>query len=111
MKRLFIKEEGLNPTGTFKARGISAAVSKAAELGITGFTMPSAGNAAGAAAVYCARAARPVKVFMPQDAPAANKKESVMAGSELNLVDGLISDAGRLAVAVAEEQNCSTFPP
>ena len=105
LKSLFIKEEGLNPTGTFKARGISAAVSKAAELGITGFTMPSAGNAAGAAAAYCARAARPVKVFMPQDAPPANKKESVMAGSELNLVDGLISDAGRLAVAVAEEQN------
>jgi threonine synthase len=105
LKSLFIKEEGLNPTGTFKARGISAAVSKAAELGITGFTMPSAGNAAGAAAAYCARAARPVKVFMPQDAPPANKKESVMAGSELNLVDGLISDAGRLAVAVAAEQN------
>ncbi len=105
LKRLFIKEEGLNPTGTFKARGISAAVSKAAELGITGFTMPSAGNAAGAAAAYCARAARPVKVFMPQDAPPANKKESVLAGSELNLVDGLIGDAGRRAVAVAEEQN------
>ena len=105
LQNLFIKEEGLNPTGTFKARGISAAVSKAAELGITGFTMPSAGNAAGAAAAYCARAARPVQVFMPQDAPPANKKESVMAGSQLNLVDGLISDAGRLAVAVAAEQN------
>ena len=105
LQSLFIKEEGLNPTGTFKARGISAAVSKAAELGITGFTMPSAGNAAGAAAAYCARAARPVQVFMPQDAPPANKKESVMAGSQLNLVDGLISDAGRLAVAVAAEQN------
>lgn len=105
LKSLYIKEEGLNPTGTFKARGISAAVSKAAELGITGFTMPSAGNAAGAAAAYCARAARPVKVFMPQDAPPANKKESVMAGSELNLVDGLISDAGRIAVTVAEEQD------
>ena len=105
LKSLFIKEEGLNPTGTFKARGIAAAVSKAAELGITGFTMPSAGNAAGAAAAYAARAGRPVKVFMPQDAPAANKKESVMAGSELNLVDGLISDAGRLSAAVAAEQN------
>ena len=105
LKSLFIKEEGLNPTGTFKARGIAAAVSKAAELGIAGFTMPSAGNAAGAAAAYCARAARPVKVFMPQDAPAANKKESVMAAAELNLVDGLISDAGRLAVAVAAAQN------
>ena len=105
LKSLFIKEEGLNPTGTFKARGIGAAVSKAAELGITGFTMPSAGNAAGAAAAYCTRAGRPVKVFMPQDAPAANKKESVLAGSELNLVEGLISDAGRLSAAVAAEQD------
>ena len=103
--QLLIKEEGLNPTGTFKARGISAAVSKAYELGVTGFTMPSAGNAAGAAAAYGARAGLPVKVFMPQDAPPANKKESFMAGSELNLVDGLISDAGRIAVTVAEEQN------
>ncbi|KAA1275676.1 MAG: threonine synthase [SAR202 cluster bacterium] len=105
MSKLLIKEEGLNPTGTFKARGISAAVSKAYELGVTGFTMPSAGNAAGAAAAYGARAGLPVKVFMPQDAPPANKKESFMAGSELNLVDGLISDAGRIAVTVAEEQN------
>ena len=105
LKSLFVKEEGLNPTGTFKARGISAAVSKAYELGVTGFTMPSAGNAAGAAAAYGARANLPVKVFMPKDAPSANKKESVMSGSELNLVDGLIGDAGRIAVAVAEEQN------
>jgi threonine synthase len=105
LRRLFVKEEGLNPTGTFKARGISAAVSKAYELGVTGFTMPSAGNAAGAAAAYGARGNLPVKVFMPQDAPAANKKESVMAGAELNLVEGLISDAGRIAVAVAEEQS------
>ena len=105
LKSLFVKEEGLNPTGTFKARGISAAVSKAYELGVTGFTMPSAGNAAGAAAAYGARANLPVKVFMPKDAPSANKKESVMSGSELNLVDGLIGDAGRIAVAVAEEQD------
>ena len=105
LKNLFIKEEGLNPTGTFKARGIAAAVSKAQELGVTGFTMPSAGNAAGAAATYCARAGLPVKVFMPKDAPQSNKKESVMAGSELNLVDGLISDAGRIAVGIAEAEN------
>ncbi len=104
LKSLFIKEEGLNPTGTFKARGIGAAVSKAYELGATGFTMPSAGNAAGAAAAYCARGALPVKVYMPQDAPDANKKESLLAGAELHLVQGLISDAGRIAVAVAEEQ-------
>ena len=104
LQHLFIKEEGLNPTGTFKARGISAAVSKAKELGVTGFTMPSAGNAAGASAAYCARGGLESKVFMPQDAPDTNKKESLLAGSELNLVDGLISDAGRQAVAVAEEQ-------
>ena len=66
IRRLLVKEEGLNPTGTFKARGIAAAVSKAVEAGATGFTMPSAGNAAGAAAAYGARAGTPVKVFMPQ---------------------------------------------
>ena len=104
VRRLLIKEEGLNPTGTFKARGIAAAVSKAWEMGARGFTMPSAGNAAGAAAAYCARAGTPVKVFMPQDAPDSNKKESIVAGSELNLVDGLISDAGRIAVGIAAEQ-------
>ena len=104
VRRLLVKEEGLNPTGTFKARGIAAAVSKAVEVGATGFTMPSAGNAAGAAAAYCARAGTPVKVFMPQDAPDANKKESIVAGSELNLVDGLISDAGRISVGIAAEQ-------
>ena len=103
MTNLYIKDEGLNPTGTFKARGISAAISKAVELGVKGFTMPSAGNAAGAAAAYGARAGMEVKVFMPQDAPDANKKETLVAGSELNLVEGLINDAGRVAVAVAKE--------
>ena len=104
LERLFIKDEGLNPTGTFKARGISAAVSRAHELGATGFTMPSAGNAAGAAAVYCARGGLDLAVFMPEDAPEANKKECLLAGAELNLVEGLISDAGRRAVTVAEER-------
>ncbi len=104
VRRLLIKEEGLNPTGSFKARGIAAAVSKAREMGAAGFTMPSAGNAAGAAAAYCARAGVPVQVFMPRDAPDANTKESILAGAELHLVDGNISDAGRLAVRVAAEQ-------
>ena len=103
VSNLYIKEEGLNPTGTFKARGISAAVSKAMELGAPGFTMPSAGNAAGAAAAYCARAGLPAQLFMPQDAPDSNKKECLVAGSQLNLVDGLIGDAGRQAVAAAQE--------
>ena len=104
VRRLLIKEEGLNPTGSFKARGIAAAVSRARELGAAGFTMPSAGNAAGAAAAYCARAGVPVQVFMPRDAPDANKKESILAGAELHLVDGNISDAGRLAVRIAAAQ-------
>lgn len=104
VSNLYIKEEGLNPTGTFKARGISAAISKALELGAPGFTMPSAGNAAGAAAAYCARAQLPAQVFMPQDAPDSNKKECLVAAAQLNLVDGLIGDAGRQAVAIAQEQ-------
>tara|TARA_A100001037_G_scaffold158211_1_gene142574 strand:- start:11143 stop:12285 length:1143 start_codon:yes stop_codon:yes gene_type:complete len=105
LKHLYIKDEGLNPTGTFKARGIGAAVSKANELGVKGFTMPSAGNAAGAVAAYAARSGHPVKVYMPQDAPAANKKESLLTGADLNLVDGLISDAGRISTQVAKEEN------
>ncbi len=105
LERLFVKEEGLNPTGTFKARGISAAVSRSRELGATGFAMPSAGNAAGAAAAYCARAGAPLKAFMPQDAPDANKKECLLASSELNLVEGHIGDAGRQAAAAAAEHD------
>ena len=103
-RNLYIKEEGLNPTGTFKARGISAAVSKARELGATGFTMPSAGNAAGAAVAYCARGGLGLEVFMPQDAPEANKKECLLASAELTLVDGHIGDAGRQSTAVAAER-------
>ena len=80
LKRLFIKDEGLNPTGTFKARGLSVAISKAAELGATVFTMPSAGNAAGAAAAYCARGGLKVKVFMPQD-----RSEERRVGKECRL--------------------------
>ena len=93
-KTLFIKDEGLNPTGSFKARGLSAAVSKAKELGLLKLVVPSAGNAAGALASYCARARMECHVFMPQDAPEANKRETELAGAHLTLVDGLISDAG-----------------
>ena len=103
LQRLFIKDEGLNPTGSFKARGISAAFSKAKELGATGLTMPSAGNAAGAGAVYGARAGLELKLFMPQDAPESNQKECFLAGSDLSLVDGHIGDAGHRSMAVAEE--------
>ena len=94
---LYIKDEGGNPTGSFKARGISAAVSKAKELGLSKLTMPSAGNAAGALAAYCARAGIEAHVFMPRDAPIANQQESVHYGAYLTLVDGLIGDAGRIS--------------
>ena len=97
LSNLYIKDEGLNPTGTFKARGLSAAVSKAHELGITKVTIPSAGNAAGAVAAYAAKGGMEAHVFMPRDAPDANKIESEIMGSNLTLVDGLINDAGRLS--------------
>ena len=96
-RRLYIKDEGLNPTGSFKARGLSAAVSKAKELGLLRLTMPSAGNAAGALAAYCAKAGMEAHVFMPRDAPEANQMECVYFGARLTLVDGFISDAGRVS--------------
>jgi threonine synthase len=102
-RTLYIKDEGLNPTGSFKARGLSAAVSRAKELGLTKLTVPSAGNAAGALASYCAKAGMECYVFMPKDAPDANKRETEMAGANLTLVDGLISDAGALSRKKAAE--------
>lgn len=94
VKVIYIKDEGVNPTGSFKARGMSAAVSRAKELGLTKLTAPSAGNAAGALASYAAKGGIEAHVFMPKDAPEANKREADLAGSYLTLVDGLISDAG-----------------
>ena len=96
-KNLYIKDEGLNPTASFKARGLSAAVSKAKELGITKITMPSAGNAAGAMTAYAAKGGMEAHVFMPKDAPEANQKEVLITGGSLNLIDGLINDAGRIS--------------
>jgi threonine synthase len=94
--RLFIKEEGLNPTGTFKARGMSAAVSRAKELRVRSIAAPSAGNAAGALAAYGAAAGIEISVFMPADAPEINKIESAVYGARVYLVDGLISDAAQI---------------
>ena len=99
--RLFVKEEGLNPTGSFKARGISAAVSKAKELGVRAFTIPTAGNAGSALAAYGARAGIPVDVFMPRDTPALFQKEVRAYGATAHLVDGLIDKAGAEARAHA----------
>ena len=102
---IVIKDEGVNPAASFKARGLSAAVSKAKELGITKLTMPSAGNAAGAMSSYAARAGLEGYVFMPQDAPYSNQKEVDITGGRLTLIDGLISDAGVLSREKAAEMN------
>jgi threonine synthase len=93
---LLVKEEGLNPTGSFKARGQAVAVSRAVELGAHALAIPSAGNAGGAMAAYAARAGVPAHVFMPRDVPAANVVECVLYGARVALVAGLISDCGRL---------------
>ncbi|MCH7653686.1 MAG: threonine synthase [Chloroflexi bacterium] len=101
---LYIKDEGLNPTASFKARGLSAAISKAKELGITKITMPSAGNAAGAMTAYAAKGGMEGYVFMPKDAPKANQVEVDITGGHLTLVDGLINDAGRESRKAAAER-------
>ncbi len=100
---LFIKDEGVNPTGSFKARGLCAAVSKAKELGQTRLTMPSAGNAAGAMSAYAAAGGMEAHVFMPKDAPIANKIECQAYGAKLTLVDGFITDAGQMSQQAAAE--------
>ncbi len=97
LPHLFVKEEGKNPTGTFKARGLTAAVSMAKELGLERLVIPTAGNAGGALAAYAARGGLQALVYMPADTPRANIAECRAAGAETVLVEGLISDAGRLA--------------
>ena len=103
--KLVLKDEGIKPTASFKARGLSAAVSKAKELGLTRLTMPSAGNAAGAMSSYAARAGIDAFVFMPMDAPEANQIEVYFTGGDLNLIEGLISDAGVISRQKAEEMD------
>lgn len=105
IKNLLIKDESLNPTASFKARGLSSAVSKAKEFGIRKFSIPSAGNAGGALAAYCAKAGAEAYVFMPEDAPNANKLETFYHGAHLELVDGFINDAGRKSAELSKEKN------
>ena len=93
---VWIKDEGLNPTGSFKARGISVAVSVVRMLGIKKVAMPSAGNAGSALAAYAAAAQIEAHIFMPQDVPLANRVECEMYGAHLTLVNGLISDCARM---------------
>jgi threonine synthase len=101
--RLATKAEGLNPTGSFKARGMAVAVSRAVELGATSFIAPSAGNAAGALAAYGAAAGARVTVLTPVDATPANQQEVLAMGARLILVRGLISDCGRISSALADK--------
>ncbi len=95
LTQLFAKDESLNPTGSFKARGLGVALSKAKELGVTRVIIPTAGNAGGAMSAYAARAGMVACVYMPADTPKANMVECQMAGAEVVMVDGLISDAAK----------------
>jgi threonine synthase len=92
----FLKEEGANPTGTFKARGLAMAVSMARHYGLRKLAVPSAGNAAGALAAYAAAAGIEAHIFMPRDVPFANYVEAVAYGAHVELIDGLISDCARI---------------
>ncbi|HYT66114.1 MAG TPA: threonine synthase [Vicinamibacterales bacterium] len=97
LDRLFVKDESLNPTNSFKARGLAAAVTKAALLGAKTLSVPSAGNAANALAAYAAAAGLKAKVFMPKDVKVPFIRECELYGADVTLVDGLITDAGRIA--------------
>ncbi len=94
MPELYVKDESLNPTQSFKARGMAMAVSMAKELGVKKLAAPSAGNAGGALAAYCARAGLEAFIFMPRDTPRANVVECEISGAHVTLIDGLITDCG-----------------
>lgn len=112
LTQLFVKDESLNPTGSFKARGLAAAVSKAKELGVEKVIIPTAGNAGGAMAAYAARGDMRAHIFMPNDTPQANVEESRIAGATVILIDGLISEAAGMAGEKARAEgwfDVSTF--
>ena len=95
-ENVFLKEEGANPTGTFKARGLSMAISMLRSYGVKKVAVPSAGNAGGALAAYAAAAGIEAHIFMPKDVPLANQVECIAYGAHMTLVDGLISDCARI---------------
>lgn len=102
---VFIKDEGLNPTGSFKARGLSAAVTMARQFGLKKLAIPSAGNAAGALAAYAAAAGLEAHIFMPKDVPIANRVECDYYGAQVTLVDGLISDCARKVAELKDSKS------
>jgi threonine synthase len=101
---LYIKDEGQNPTQSFKARGMTAAISMAKEFGVKKVAVPSAGNAAGAMAAYAARAGMEAHIFMPSDTPKANIIECEQTGANVTLVDGLITDCGKIVAERKEAE-------
>jgi threonine synthase len=107
---LYIKEEGANPTGTFKARGLGLAVTMAKHYGLQHLAVPSAGNAAGALAAYAAAAGIAAHIFMPQDVPFANYVEGIVYGADVNMIDGLISDCARIVGERIKQQKESNTP-
>ena len=112
LPNLWLKDEGANPTGSFKSRGMSIAISKAKEFGISEVAAPSAGNAGGALAAYASRAGMRAHVFMPRDTPRANIEEVRMFGAEAVLVDGTIADAAKRMAEVNHDKrwfDCSTL--
>lgn len=102
--RLLVKDEAVNPTGSFKARGMAAAVAMAKHLGATKLAVPSAGNAGGALAAYAARSGLEAHVFMPKDVPFANRLECEIAGAHVTLVDGLITDCAKMVAERKEAE-------
>ncbi|HXG64084.1 MAG TPA: threonine synthase [Blastocatellia bacterium] len=104
LKNLYIKDESVNPTASFKARGMAVAVSMAKELGAKKLAVPSAGNAAGALAAYAAKAGLEAFIFMPQDTPRANIIECQQTGARVTLIDGLITDCGRIVAERKEAE-------
>ena len=110
LRRLLIKDESQLPTGSFKSRGMTMAVSMARHLGLRRLAIPTAGNAGGALAAYGARAGMEVYVFMPEDTPIINQMEAHLAGARVFLVNGLITDCGRLVREGTERWAGSTCP-
>src|SRR5229473_1949131 len=106
---LWVKDEGVNPTGSFKARGLACAISMCVELGLKKVAIPSAGNAAGALAAYAAAAGLEAHIFMPQDVPLANRVECDYYGAQVTLVNGLISDCARIVAERKKQEDWFDF--
>lgn len=104
LEALWVKDESRLPTGSFKARGLAMAVSKAKELGLLKLAIPSAGNAATALSSYAAQAGMEAHIFMPQDAPPFNRNTCKLAGANVTLIDGLITDAGKIVAERKEDE-------